>query len=390
MAESAPTPRPGGAAAKTRQQLIAIAVLLGVIILILASFLFFILSRKGEGTSAQSGAQAADNAAVQRIKKVVSVYETVLSAPNPSVRENEYSLEPLEVGSDISYALINMDDDCVPELLVNYGPQPPVYEISAIGIFGADDNGEMIDFGKIYFDGAATSGGARFSVQQAADVGLIYNTGSRAGTQTVKITREGNELVENPDSSTGSEIAWTPASDTQQLAGIELTPECTSGGANPQVRAGGPNPTMGNGDSGGAGTDSGQTGDSSGDTAAASDESGTGLNKVYEFSGVVRVFETQDEAAEFQGVRNWNPGGQDYMPTTVLILDKETTITLRNGGNSAKYDPTPRKITMLVLPNGYASDGQRLNLKIKAGEIVSSSDTSLPLGAPGYHPGLGS
>ena len=111
---------------------------------------------------------------------------------------------------------------------------------------------------------------------------------------------------QNPDSSTGSEIAWTPASNTQQLAEIELTPECTSGGANPQVRAGGPNPTMGNGGSGGADTDSGQTGDSSGDTAAASDESGTGLNTVYEFSGVVRIFKNQDEIAEYQGIPNPN------------------------------------------------------------------------------------
>lgn len=385
MAESAPTPRPGGAAAKTRQQLIAIAVLLGVIILILASFLFFILSRKGEGTSAQSGAQAADNAAVQRIKKVVSVYETVLGAPNPSVRENEYSLEPLEVGSDISYALINMDDDCVPELLVNYGPQPPVYEISAIGIFGADDNGEMIDFGKIYFDGAATSGGARFSVQQAADVGLIYNTGSRAGTQTVKITREGNELVENPDSSTGSQIAWTPASDTQQLAEIELTPECTSGGANPQVRAGGPNPTMGNGGSGGAGTDSGQTGDSSGDTAAASDESGTGLNTVYEFSGVVRIFKNQDEIAEYQGIPNPNPDyGQNYSPSTVLILDQPMNVTVRQGGSPK--DPITLEVRFIRLREGSAADGQRLSLKAKGSGLIGTSDTSLPFSSIALYP----
>ena len=385
MAESAPTPRPGGAAAKTRQQLIAIAVLLGVIILILASFLFFILSRKGEGTSAESGTQAADNAAVQRIKKVVSVYETVLSAPNPSVRENEYSLEPLEVGSDISYALINMDDDCVPELLVNYGPQPPVYEISAIGIFGADDNGEMIDFGKIYFDGAATSGGARFSVQQAADVGLIYNTGSRAGTQTVKITREGNELVENPDSSTGSEIAWTPASNTQQLAEIELTPECTSGGANPQVRAGGPNPTMGNGGSGGAGTDSGQTGDSSGDTAAASDESGTGLNKVYEFSGVVRIFKNQDEIAEYQGIPNPNPDyGQNYRPSTVLILDQPMNVTVRQSGSPK--DPITLEVRFIRLDEGSAADGQRLSLKAKGSGLIGTSDTSLPFSSIYYYP----
>lgn len=385
----------GNAEDKTRKQLIAIIVLLVLIIVMVGTFFFVKVSRdratvaEGQGTSsasgsgssggaAGSGADAAGNAGAaieERAADIVKVYKEILAAPNPRVLNSEFSVEPLEVGTKTSYALVDLNSDCIPELLLNYGPQPPLYEISAVGVFGVDANGGKVDFGKLYHDGASSAGRARFSVQKATDgSGLIYNHGGATGDTTLKITRADSELVETPGSGSGQQISRTPSGSTGPLDQLSTTPNCAGSEESGQGQplADGPNPTQSN--------DAGASGSGAG-SGYEDESSGDGTKKTT-FTGTVRIFQTDDDLVAYQGIRNPNPGS-NMGPYVMLILDSPMQVTAKKSGTQDKY-PT-RSANMLLLDSGAdatGTDGERKTVTYSADELYWQSDTSLPMAEP--------
>nr|WP_120492795.1 hypothetical protein [Corynebacterium lactis] len=387
--KSAPNP-----ADKTRKQLIAIIVLLVLIIAMFGVILTLKVSRDRAGVAAEQGASstsgggaaAGNGASEETVKKVVTVYKEVLANPNPSVRSSEFSVAPLEIGAETSYALVDLNSDCVPELLLNYGPQPPLHEISVVGIFGVDDAGQKVDFGKLYHDGVAGAGGARFSLQQADDGrGLLYHYGSARDPHTMRITRDGSQISEAPDSATGQQISWTPSGDTNPLDQLGTSPNCEgagsgSSGSGGQPLADGPNPTAGAGASGrgggaGAGSGANTVGNSMYDTQKPADESQRYVTQTV--TGTVKIFQTQEEVLAFEQRANPNPGTSKG-PFAVLILDQPKEVTAYLAGGERRLETrTVKKV--VVNPDNY-TDGQRVTISFIPDETQWPSSPDVPGG----------
>lgn len=380
---------PNNTGDKTRKQLITILVLLVLIILAMVVFLFVKMSsdRGGDSPAAEaSGSSSRENGDAQvqaQAEKAVVVYKQVLANPAPL----QTFVGEVSPGGVMKYALVHLDDGCVPELVLNYGTSAMSAEIDAIGVYGVDENGQEIQFQNSYHDGAASAGGVRRALQRATgQPGMFSFSAERGGRnqEDLLVTRQGNELVEtpaNPGAGEFEQFNWIPADDLDIVEAIAAGNDCAPGsgsgagagadggdGAN-----GGPNPT--------AGQQAAGSGSGSGSQSGASDSSpqgsSNGTSGQQTVTGTVKIFQNRAEVLAYQQREDPNPHLADDRQFAILVLDQPTEVTAKLAGSN---ELETRTIDHVVINPNLHSDGEKATISFSADEKYWPSDTGIPFG----------
>lgn len=390
---------PNNTGDKTRKQLITILVLLVLIILAMAVFLIAKISgdRSGGSAVAESSvpsssengdAQGQEKSPAQvQAEKAVVVYKQVLANPAPL----QTFVGEVSPGGAMKYALVHLDDGCVPELVLNYGTSAMSAEIDAIGVYGVDENGQEIQFQNSYHDGAASAGGVRRALQRATgQPGMFSFSAERGGRnqEDLLVTRQGNELVEtpaNPGSGEFEQFNWIPADNLDVVEAIAAGNDCAPGsGSGAGAGAdggnggnGGPNPTAGQQASGsGSNSDSG-SGSQSGASGSSSQGSSNGTSGQQTVTGTVKVFQNRAEVLAYQQREDPNPHTADDRQFAILVLDQPTEVTAKLAGSN---ESETRTIDHVVINPSLHSDGERVTISFSADEKYWPSDTGIPFG----------
>lgn len=380
---------PNNTGDKTRKQLITILVLLVLIILAMAVFLFVTMSRDrgGDSVAAESSVSSSSENGDAQAEKAVVVYKQVLANPAPL----QTFVGEVSPGGAMSYALVHLDDGCVPELVLNYGTSAMSAEIDAIGVYGVDENGQEIQFQNSYHDGAASAGGVRRALQRATgQPGMFSFSAERGGRnqEDLLVTRQGNELVEtpaNPGAGEFEQFNWIPADDLDIVEAIAAGNDCAPGsgsgagagadggdGAN-----GGPNPTAGQQAAGsGSGSDSG-SGSQSGASDSSSQGSSNGTSGQQTVTGTVKVFQNRAEVLAYQQREDPNPHIADDRQFAILVLDQPTDVTAKLAGSN---ELETRTIDHVVINPNLHSDGEKATISFSADKTYWPSDTGIPFG----------
>ncbi|MDO5030346.1 MAG: hypothetical protein Q4E11_07145 [Corynebacterium sp.] len=182
------------------------------------------------------------------------------------------------------------------------------------------------------------------------------------------------------DSATGAQADSSVSSSAGAGAGAE-SGTGASGSAAPGSAPGegndqddGPNPTAGQ-ETAGPGSGSQSEAPSSNSQDSSTDSDGQKI------SGNVRVFQTDEEMAAFQGVENPNKeSNYDGGPYTIVVLDSPQQITAQSSGSAGQQ--STRQATMVKIPNGTASDGEHVTLDAPPSSLWWPSDAGLPMGQP--------
>lgn len=384
---------PNNTGDKTRKQLITILVLLVLIILAMVVFLFVKMSsdRGGDsGVAEASGSSSSENGDAQvqaQAEKAVVVYKQVLANPAPL----QTFVGEVSPGGAMKYALVHLDDGCVPELVLNYGTSAMSAEIDAIGVYGVDENGQEIQFQNSYHDGASSTGGVRRALQRATgQPGMFSFSAERMGRdqEDLLVTRQGNELVEtpaNPGAGEFEQFNWIPADNLDIVEAIAAGNDCAPGsgsgagagadgsGADGASGAnGGPNPTAGQ-QAAGSGSGSGSQSGAS-DTGSSSSNGTSGQQTV---TGTVKIFQNRAEVLAYQQREDPNPHLADDRQFAILVLDQPTEVTAKLAGSN---ESETRTIDHVVINPNLHSDGEKATISFSTDKTYWPSDTGIPFG----------
>lgn len=384
---------PNNTGDKTRKQLITILVLLVLIILAMVVFLITKISgdRGGDSAvaegSASSSSENGDAQVQAQAEKAVVVYKQVLANPAPL----QTFVGEVSPGGAMKYALVHLDDGCVPELVLNYGTSAMSAEIDAIGVYGVDENGQEIQFQNSYHDGSASAGGVRRALQRATgQPGMFSFSAERMGRdqEDLLVTRQGNELVEtpaNPGAGEFEQFNWIPADNLDVVEAIAAGNDCAPGSGSGSNGAGadggnggnggngGPNPTAGQSASG-SGSGSGSQSGASGSSPQGSSNGTSGQQTV---TGTVKVFQNRAEVLAYQQREDPNPHTADNRQFAILVLDQPTEVTATLAGSN---ETETRTIDHVVINPNRHSDGERATISFSADEKYWPSDTGIPFG----------
>lgn len=390
---------PNSTGDKTRKQLITILVLLVLIILAMVVFLFVKMSsdRGGDSPAAEGSvssssengdAQGQEKSPAQvQAEKAVVVYKQVLANPAPL----QTFVGEVSPGGAMKYALVHLDDGCVPELVLNYGTSAMSAEINAIGVYGVDENGQEIQFQNSYHDGASSTGGVRRALQRATgQPGMFSFSAERGGRnqEDLLVTRQGNELVEtpaNPGAGEFEQFNWIPTDNLDIVEAIAAGSDCAPGsgsgagagadgsGADGASGAnGGPNPTAGQ-QAAGSGSGSGSQSGAS-DTGSSSSNGTSGQQTV---TGTVKIFQNRAEVLAHQQREDPNPHLADDRQFAILVLDQPTEVTAKLAGSN---ESETRTIDHVVINPNLHSDGEKATISFSTDKTYWPSDTGIPFG----------
>lgn len=388
---------PNNTGDKTRKQLITILVLLVLIILAMVVFLFVKMSsdRGGDsGVAEGSVSSSSENGDAQvqvQAEKAVVVYKQVLANPVPL----QTFVGEVSPGGAMSYALVHLDDGCVPELVLNYGTSAMSAEINAIGVYGVDENGQEIQFQNSYHDGASSTGGVRRALQRATgQPGMFSFSAERGGRnqEDLLVTRQGNELVEtpaNPGAGEFEQFNWIPADNLDIVEAIAAGNDCAPGsgaaagagadgsGADGASGAnGGPNPTAGQQAAGsGSNSDSGSGSQSGASDTGSSSSNGTSGQQTV--TGTVKIFQNRAEVLAYQQREDPNPHLADDRQFAILVLDQPTEVTAKLAGSN---ESETRTIDHVVINPNLHSDGEKATISFSTDKTYWPSDTGIPFG----------
>ena len=394
---------PNSTGDKTRKQLITILVLLVLIILAMVVFLFVKMSsdRGGDSgvaegsvsSSSENGdAQGQEKSPAQvQAEKAVVVYKQVLANPAPL----QTFVGEVSPGGAMKYALVPLDDGCVPELVLNYGTSAMSAEINAIGVYGVDENGQEIQFQNSYHDGASSTGGVRRALQRATgQPGMFSFSAERGGRnqEDLLVTRQGNELVEtpaNPGAGEFEQFNWIPTDNLDIVEAIAAGSDCAPGsgsgagagadgsGADGASGAnGGPNPTAGQQAAGsGSNSDSGSGSQSGASDTGSSSSNGTSGQQTV--TGTVKIFQNRAEVLAYQQREDPNPHLADDRQFAILVLDQPTEVTAKLAGSN---ESETRTIDHVVINPNLHSDGEKATISFSTDKTYWPSDTGIPFG----------
>lgn len=388
---------PNNTGDKTRKQLITILVLLVLIILAMVVFLFVKMSsdRGGDSPVAEaSGSSSSENGDAQvqaQAEKAVVVYKQVLANPAPL----QTFVGEVSPGGAMKYALVHLDDGCVPELVLNYGTSAMSAEIDAIGVYGVDENGQEIQFQNSYHDGVTSTGGVRRALQRATgQPGMFSFSAERMGRdqEDLLVTRQSNELVEtpaNPGAGEFEQFNWIPTDNLDIVEAIAAGNDCAPGsgsgagagadgsGADGANGAnGGPNPTAGQQAAGsGSNSDSGSGSQSGASDTGSSSSNGTSGQQTV--TGTVKIFQNRAEVLAYQQREDPNPHLADDRQFAILVLDQPTEVTAKLAGSN---ESETRTIDHVVINPNLHSDGEKATISFSTDKTYWPSDTGIPFG----------
>lgn len=368
------------------------------IALALSLFLFMPLC---SGCSNQNGAntKAADSAKKVNVinAKVAALYKKVLANAD-KYNFNEADLKIDASQSKYSYALVNMSDRDIPELVLRKNLEG----ISLLKFFAANkDYSDVVSSDDLISSGVAS--GIRVSVSQYADsnsLSYVEWSSGTGDTEAYKVTMniaDSNPLKKEkywsgiitdlPKQNTKN-INFVSTDDTTLLDNLAKTEDNTY------------KKTVSNkgGDSNSEDKDSKKSGENASKKAdskkSASGESLDSKIKAEKasgrqvVSGTVKVL-SYNQVLEAQNIQDPNPGSSDPNQTfMILILDNKTSVTLPHSGDMGN-PPHPSDATMMAFDDGSQAKQimeKYVNKKVYVSFIVNDgffpSDTGLPLGEP--------
>lgn len=370
MTTYTPSPDTGD---KTRKLLIAVLVLL-VLVLVLALFLIVRIAgdRNGE-FGADGGGQASSSeggAAQTPEERAVAAYKEVLANPEPL----QTDLGEETPSGVLRYALVHLDDGNVPELLLNYGSSLVSPDMAAIVVYGVDDDGRKIQFPNAYYDGIGSNGAeVRVTLRATRQPGMFSAKSLLLEDvhEQMQVTRQGNELVEQPAEPEVDEfeqLTWTPADDLGAIEAIadgDGAQGSDSGGAGADGADGGPNPTPGQrapGERPGSGS--------------SSEESRNAASGEQTVTGTVKIFRNRAEVADYQQLPDPNPSTPDNRKFAILVLDEPTDVTAKVVGGGSET----RTVEHVVINPDRHDDGEKATITFSADDTYWPSDTGIPFG----------
>lgn len=374
------------------------------IALVLSLFLFVPLCA---GCSNQKGAntKAADSAKKVNVinAKVAALYKKVLAnADKYDFNKSGYDSELDTSQSKYSYALVNMSDRDIPELVLRKNFE----YLPMLKFFAANkDYTDVVSSNDLICDGVG-SAGSRASVSQYADSNSLSYVTWLSGTgytEAYKVTMniEDSNPVKQEKYWSGiitdlpkqniKDINFVSTDDTTLLDNLAKTEDNTY------------EKTVSNkgGDSNSEDKDSKKAEKKSAKKSskkanskkAASSESLDSKIKAEKasgrqvVSGTVKVL-SYNQVLEAQNIQDPNPGSDLNQTFMILILDNKTSVTLHHSGDMGN-PPHPSDATMMAIEDGSQAKQimeKYVNKKVYVSFIVNDgffpSDTGLPLGEP--------
>ncbi|MFU0512022.1 hypothetical protein [Gardnerella leopoldii] len=370
------------------------------IALALSLFLFMPLC---SGCSNQNGANTEAVNSAKKVNvinaKVAALYKKVLAnADKYNLNEADSELDTSK--SKYSYALVNMSDRDIPELILRKNYK----YVSRSKVFAANkDYSDVVSSNDLICDGVGDIGGFRASLSQYADsnsLSYVEWSSGTGDTEAYKVTMniaDSNPLKKEkywsgiitdlPKQNTKN-INFVSTDDTTLLDNLAKTEDNTY------------KKTVSNkgGDSNSEDKDSKKSGENASKKAdskkSASGESLDSKIKAEKasgrqvVSGTVKVL-SYNQVLEAQNIQDPNPGSSDPNQTfMILILDNKTSVTLPHSGDMGN-PPHPSDATMMAFDDGSQAKQimeKYVNKKVYVSFIVNDgffpSDTGLPLGEP--------
>lgn len=370
------------------------------IALALSLFLFMPLC---SGCSNQNGANTKAVNSAKKVNvinaKVAALYKKVLAnADKYNLNEADSEIDTSK--SKYSYALVNMSDRDIPELILRKNYK----YVSRSKVFAANkDYSDVVSSNDLICDGVGDIGGFRASLSQYADsnsLSYVEWSSGTGDTEAYKVTMniaDSNPLKKEkywsgiitdlPKQNTKN-INFVSTDDTTLLDNLAKTEDNTY------------KKTVSNkgGDSNSEDKDSKKSGENASKKTdskkAASGESLDSKIKAEKasgrqvVSGTVKVL-SYNQVLEAQNIQDPNPGSSDPNQTfMILILDNKTSVTLPHSGDMGN-PPHPSDATMMAFDDGSQAKQimeKYVNKKVYVSFIVNDgffpSDTGLPLGEP--------
>lgn len=370
------------------------------IALALSLFLFMPLC---SGCSNQNGANTEAVNSAKKVNvinaKVAALYKKVLAnADKYNLNEADSEIDTSK--SKYSYALVNMSDRDIPELILRKNYK----YVSRSKVFAANkDYSDVVSSNDLICDGVGDIGGFRASLSQYADsnsLSYVEWSSGTGDTEAYKVTMniaDSNPLKKEkywsgiitdlPKQNTKN-INFVSTDDTTLLDNLAKTEDNTY------------EKTVSNkgGDSNSEDKDSKKSGENASKKAdskkSASGESLDSKIKAEKasgrqvVSGTVKVL-SYNQVLEAQNIQDPNPGSSDPNQTfMILILDNKTSVTLPHSGDMGNPSH-PSDATMMAFDDGSQAKQimeKYVNKKVYVSFIVNDgffpSDTGLPLGEP--------
>lgn len=382
------------------------------IVLVLSLFLFMPLCA---GCSNQKGAntKAADSAKKVNVinAKVASLYKKVLAnADKYNLNEADSEIDTSK--SKYSYALVNMSDRDIPELILRKNYK----YVSCSKVFAANkDYSDVVSSNDLICDGVGSAGGFRAVVSQYADsnsLSYVEWSSGTGDTEAYKVTMniaDSNPLkkekywsgiITDLPKQNIKDINFVSTDDTTLLDNLAKTEDNTY---EKTVSNKGSDSNSEDKDSKKSGKKSDKKADKkAGENASKKADSkksasGESLDSKIKaekasgrqvVSGTVRVL-SYNQVLEAQNIQDPNPGYSDPNQTfMILILDNKTSVTLHHSGDMGN-PPHPSDATMMAIEDGSQAKQimeKYVNKKVYVSFIVNDgffpSDTGLPLGEP--------
>ena len=374
------------------------------IALVLSLFLFVPLCA---GCSNQKGAntKAADSAKKVNVinAKVASLYKKVLANAD-KYKLNEADSEIDASQSKYSYALVNMSDRDIPELILRKNYK----YVSCSKVFAANkDYSDVVSSNDLICDGVSSAGGFRASLSQYADSNSLRYVEWSSGTgdtEAYKVTMniaDSNPLKKEKywsgtifdlPKQNIKDINFVSTDDTTLLDNLAKTEDNTY---KKSVSNKGSDSNSEDKDSNKSEKKSDKKASKKADSKkAASGESLDSKIKAEKasgrqvVSGTVRIL-SYNQVLEAQNIQDPNPGYSDTNQIfMILILDNKTSVTLHHSGDMGN-PPHPSDATMMAIEDGSQAKQimeKYVNKKVYVSFIVNDgffpSDTGLPLGEP--------
>lgn len=369
------------------------------IALALSLFLFMPLC---SGCSNQNGANTEAVNSAKKVNvinaKVAALYKKVLANAD-KYNLNEADLKIDTSKSKYSYALVNMSDRDIPELILRKNYK----YVSRSKVFAANkDYSDVVSSNDLICDGVGDIGGFRASLSQYADsnsLSYVEWSSGTGDTEAYKVTMniaDSNPLkkekywsgiITDLPKQNVKDINFVSTDDTTLLDNLAKTEDNTY------------KKTVSNkgGDSNSEDKDSKKSGENASKKAdskkSASGESLDSKIKAEKasgrqvVSGTVRVL-SYNQVLEAQNIQDPNPGSDTNQTFMILILDNKTSVTLHHGGDMGN-PPHPSDATMMAIDDGSQAKqimekyvNKKVYISFTVNDGVFPSDTGLPLGEP--------
>lgn len=378
------------------------------IALVLSLFLFVPLCA---GCSNQKGAntKSADTAKKVNVinAKVAALYKKVLANAD-KYKLNEVDSEIDTSQSKYSYALVNMSDRDIPELILRKNYK----YVSCSKVFAANkDYSDVVSSNDLICDGVGSAGGFRAVVSQYADSNSLRYVEWSSGTgdtEAYKVTMniaDSNPLKQEKywsgtifdlPKQNIKDINFVSTEDTTLLDNLAKTEDNTY---EKTVSNKGGDSNSEDKDSKKSGKKADKKADKKSSKKANSKKaaSGESLDRKIKaekasgrqvVSGTVKVL-SYNQVLEAQNIQDPNPGYSDPNQTfMILILDNKTSVTLHHSGDMGN-PPHPSDATMMAIEDGSQVKqimekyiNKKVYVSFTVNDGVFPSDTGLPLGEP--------